>query len=198
MQTALLHPNHLPSASAVSKHHAGSQPQHPLKPACTLPFTFYLHLPLTSALPALERSLRPFTDSPVEQASPRAHGSTSRATLLKMTWLHGAITTAQTRCPTRRCASQAPTAWCVLLVWLPGFLFRSSDVCVCPPQVSFVFVCKVDGKDVEDEPPPPKAFGAAAGGPLRLAAPAAAAPRAPLSSMQSKVRLAHAQLAIVA
>jgi hypothetical protein len=65
--------------------------------------------------------------------------------------------------------------------------------------VSFVFVCKVDGKEVEDEPPPPMALGAAsgaaAGGPFRLNAPAAAAPRAPLSSMQAKVWRAHYMLA---
>ncbi len=56
-----------------------------------------------------------------------------------------------------------------------------------------MFVCKVDGKEVVDEPRPPAALlgaasGAAAGGPFRLSAPAAAAPRAPLSSMQAKVR----------
>ena len=76
---------------------------------------------------------------------------------------------------------------------------------MCVAQVSFVFVCKVDGKDIGDEPPPPFALGGAAGaggagpsgaGPLRL--PGAGgqlagrsggfAPRPPLSSLQAKVR----------
>jgi hypothetical protein len=70
---------------------------------------------------------------------------------------------------------------------------------MCVRQVSFVFVCKVDGKDIGDEPPPPIALGAAAGaggagpsgaGPLRLpGAGGQLAGRPPLSSLQAKVRM---------
>lgn len=62
-----------------------------------------------------------------------ARGSTSRAAPRRTTWQPGATTTARTRCPTRRCASPAPTRRRVLCSCSASV--RLFDACACAPGV---------------------------------------------------------------
>jgi hypothetical protein len=76
-----------------------------------------------------------------------AHGSSSWASPPRTTWRRGATTRAAQTCQTRRCSTRARTIGCAPVS--PPLGASHLNHCAPRPQVSFVFVCQIEGKEVE-------------------------------------------------